>query len=168
MNACLPTFQPIANTGCCQSYIFANLSVLGVIECRHIVVLICLILIYSEFFFFLISHILIACVLSLPTSGDCLWGWGGETEPVPSREGLGLGSGDGETVYSPAASQGYSVPASTRRRRSRGRWLRSPRAWVLAQGQGSAGAAGLGRSQTAPPVRLRSAPRSPGRCKRAP
>lgn len=52
MNACLPTFQPLANTGCCQSYIFANLSVLGVIECRDIVVLICLILIYSEFFFF--------------------------------------------------------------------------------------------------------------------
>lgn len=52
VNACLPTFQPIANTGCCQSYIFANLSVLGVIECGDIVVLICLILIYSEFFFF--------------------------------------------------------------------------------------------------------------------
>lgn len=57
-----------------------------------IVVLIRMILICSDFFFFNLTYCL--CFLSsLPVSRDCLWGWGGETEPVPCGEGLGLGSG---------------------------------------------------------------------------
>lgn len=50
MHACLPTFQPTANTGWYQSSFFASLVVLGLVE-GIVVILTYVILIFSVFFF---------------------------------------------------------------------------------------------------------------------
>lgn len=66
MHACLPTFQPTANTGWYQSSFFASLVVLGLVE-GIIVILTYVILIFSVFFFLFFLNLTCAyCLLAFP------------------------------------------------------------------------------------------------------
>lgn len=135
-----------------------------------LVVLIWRILIFSEIFSFVSkSHI---CLLFVSVSshlcrvsGDRLWGWGDEMNLSPVQ-GWGLETLRLCTPQRPTRATVFShLPGKAG---PGGLWLGFPRTGGLAQGQGTAGAAPLGPSQTAPPACLHSAPRSPGRCLRAP
>lgn len=92
VNACLSTFQPMANTGWYQSYIVASLGVLGVVEGIAVVVSTSVILIFSVFvcfvgWLFKVSHGLIVSISSrlCRVSLRCLWGRGGEVNLPPAE-----------------------------------------------------------------------------------
>lgn len=92
----------------------------------------------------------------------------GRSEPVPCGEGAGLGSGYSETVQSPAPFGATVFPHLPGGAGPGVLGSNPPEPGDLPKVEESRGAARLGRSQTAPPARPRSAPRSPGRCLRAP
>lgn len=140
------TFQPIANTGWCQSLTSFALLPIWVrweaVECIFIVVLICMIPILVSCFKKKRSHRYLLLAFP-PVFAEGVWGLpfgdAGRSEPVPCGEDAGLGSGYSDTVQSPSAPRGHSVPASSRRGWAWGSWLESPRAQGLAQGRGIAG-----------------------------
>lgn len=97
---------------------------------------------------------LIVCSCFLPSlltvSGACLWGWGGEMNLFPVERGQGWGL-EALRLCNPGGFQSHVVLSCPRKGWAGGLWLGSPGVGALAQGQGTAGAAPLDRSQTAPP-----------------